>query len=46
MKKNEIMPFIATQMDLEIAIPSEVRQKKTNNIYDLLLTWEPKIEHK
>ena len=29
-KKNEIMPFAATWMDLKIIIPSEVR--KTNNI--------------
>ena len=27
------MPFAATWMDLEIAILSEVRQKKTNVIY-------------
>ena len=34
-KKNEIMPFAATWMDLKILIPSEVSQKETNIIYHL-----------
>ena len=31
-KKNKIMPFATTRMDLEITILSEVRQRKTNII--------------
>ena len=30
--KNEIMPFAATRMDLEIIILSEISQKKTSII--------------
>ena len=31
-KRNEIMPLVATWMDLEIFIISEVSQRKTNTI--------------
>ena len=31
-KMNEIMPFAATWMDMEIIIVSKVSQTKTNNI--------------
>ena len=31
-KENEIMPFAATWTDLEIIIPSEVSQRKTNMV--------------
>jgi len=29
-KKNEVMPFAATWMDIEINILSEISQRKTN----------------
>ena len=31
-KKNEIMPFAATWMDIDVVIPSEVSQKRGNTI--------------
>ena len=34
-KKNKIMPFAATWMQLEITILNEVSQKKTNKRYHL-----------
>ena len=36
-KKNEIIQFVATWMDLEIIILNDVSQTKTNVIYHLLL---------
>ena len=44
-KENEIMPFVATWIDLQIIILSEVSQKKTNTIQYHLYT-ESKIWHK
>ena len=36
-KRNEIVPFAATRMDLEIIILSEVNQTKKDKYYMLLL---------
>ena len=45
MKKNEIMPFAATWVDLEIIILSEVSQKKTNTMwYHLYVEWNLKYD--
>ena len=35
-KKNEIMPFAATWMDLEIIIPSEVSQTEKDKYHIIL----------
>ena len=35
--KNEIMPFAATQMDLEIIIPSEVNQTQKDKYHMMSL---------
>ena len=40
--KNEIMPFAETQMDLEIIILSEVRERKTNIWYRLYVGMKKK----
>ena len=46
-KKNEIMPFVGKQMDLEIIIESEVTQRKTNIIcYHLHMQSKKKIQMK
>ena len=39
-KNNEIMPFAATWMDLEIIILSEVRERKI--LYDITYMWNLK----
>ena len=43
LKMNEIMPFAATWMQLEIIILSELSQRKTNTIFHLYM--ESKIWH-
>ena len=40
-KKNEIMPLVATWMDLEIVILSEVREGEI--LYDIPYIWNIKI---
>ena len=44
LKKNEIMPFAATWMDLEMIILSEISQRKTNIIYHLYVESKKKIQ--
>ena len=36
-KKNEIMPFVGTWMDLEIIILSEVNHREEETLYDIPL---------
>ena len=43
-KMNEILPFAITLIDLEGITLSEVRQRKTNTVYQLYV--ESKIWHK
>ena len=41
-KKNEIMPFAATWMDLEIIILSEVSQTEKDKYHDIAYMWNLK----
>ena len=38
-KKNKIISFLATWMDLEIIILTEVNQKKNKHHYDITYMW-------
>ena len=44
-KKNEIMPFVVTCMDLEVIILSEVSQAEKTDIY-YQLYGEPEKQHR
>ena len=41
-KKNEIMPFVGTWMDLEIIILSEVNHREEETLYDIPYMWNLK----
>ena len=41
-KKNEIVPFTATWMQLEVIILSEVNQKEKQTPYDITYMWNLK----
>ena len=38
-KKNEIMPFAVTRMDLEIVMQNEVSQTEKDKYHMILLIW-------
>ena len=43
-KKYEMMPFVATWVDLEIIILNEVSQRQI--LYDIVCKWNLKIKYK
>ena len=45
-KKNEIVPFATTRMDLEIIIPSEVKQKERQIPYDITYMWNLRYDRR
>ena len=44
-KKNEIIPFAATWMDIETIIPSEVNSERQTS-YDITYMWNLKTGYK
>ena len=42
MKKNKTMPFVPTQLQLEIIIQSEINQTERQISYDITYTWNLK----
>ena len=42
-KKDEMMPFATTWMDLKIILTSEVSQRKTNTVWDCLYVESKKM---
>ena len=44
MKKNEIMPFAATWMDLEIILLSKLSQKEKDKYHMISLLWNLKYD--
>ena len=42
--KNEIVPFAATRMDLEMIILNEVSQTDNDKYHDIIYRWNLKID--
>ena len=44
-KKNDMMPFAATWMDLEITTVNEVSQTRERQIYDIIHMWNLSLKN-